>query len=549
LLRRAFSWTIVLLVVVLALPLAAGALVIDLGQVLHLNILASQAGLQPANAILTVEPAGDLPGSAAGRWLSGHADMARGRYQDAVQALSPLEPYAARYPLLLQDLLIAYSHTGLERQSVALYERDSPQIRPFPVVTEAVALSYLAQQPVGTTSADVLWRVLRLRPGDLYVNYHLRRMALAVGDQASAGTYERALTHFSLDAVDPVDERWMDYATSVIPDLLDEGLWDQTVAVNVAALLAWKHPTSRAVEDLMKALSEGHPANADWPFYLAEIYHRRGDLARASETYQEVLKRDPAYLPALLRLGMVAEAQGAREQALGWYQQYHHAAPEDPVGLEKLTTLSEQMGQADAAELRSKLSEMLDDRKWVATQLGVAPDDVILGPNLVQNSDFTAWQGNRPVDWEIGTYLGKGHDSGLYASGRDELGVDQPALRIVTLWGGNMDDGTTTYSEYGGTLFPIQNSKYLIRLQYAARNFDGGQGLLFLGEYDRLGGKAVANQGLLDSGLLWQQVRLLATGPDTPTYMGPLLRDWGVGQLQAKDFQVQEIKLRQGAGK
>ena len=179
--------------------------------------------------------------------------------------------------------------------------------------------------------------------------------------------------------MDPTDERWLDYAASVIPDLLDEGLWDQTVAVNVAALLAWKHPESGAVEDLMKALAEGQPANADWPFYLAEIYHRRGDLARAAEIYQEVLKRDPAYLPALLRLGMVVEAQGVRKQALGWYQQYHHDAPEDPVGLEKLTTLSEQMGQANASELRSKLSEMLDDRKWVANQLGVESERCDLG--------------------------------------------------------------------------------------------------------------------------------------------------------------------------
>ena len=469
---------------------------INLGQVLHLNILAAQAGLQPADAVLNLEPAPDLRGSAVGRWLSGHVAMAQGRYQDAAQALSPLEPYAARYPLLLQDLLIAYSHTGLDRQSVALYEREAVRLRPYPAVTEAVALSYLAQQPAGAASADALRRVLDLRPSDLYANYHLRRIALAAGDQASAGTYERALTHFSLDAVDPTDERWLDYAAGVIPDLLDEGLWDQTVAVNVAALLAWKHPESGAVEDLMKTLAEGQPENADWPFHLAEVYHRRGDLTRAAETYQEVLKRDPAYLPALLRLGMVAEAQGVREQALGWYQQYHHDAPEDPVGLEKLTALSEQMGLANASELRSKLSEMLDDRKWVATQLGVAPDDVILGPGLVQNGDFAAWRGNMPADWEIGAYLGKGHDSGLYALGRDELDVDQPAVRIGTLWGGNLDDGTTTYSEYVEAPFLIQNAKYLIRLRYAARNFDGAEGLLFLGEYARPGGTVVANQGL-----------------------------------------------------
>ena len=113
-------------------------------------------------------------------WPSRRDDRGRGSGAIAVGA------DATRYPLLLQDLLIAYSHTGLERQSVALYERNAGGPRPFPAVTEAVALSYLAQQPAGATSADALQRVLRLRPGDLYANYHLRRMALAAGDQASA---------------------------------------------------------------------------------------------------------------------------------------------------------------------------------------------------------------------------------------------------------------------------------------------------------------------------------------------------------------------------
>lgn len=540
---HAFSGVLLLLILAFAAHYAAEALIINLGQVLHLHALTSQVEAQPSNAGPAWESMVGLPGSVAARWLSGHVAVAQRRYTDAVQALSPLEPYAVRHPLLLQDLLIAYSRTGRDRQAVALYERDAARVRPLPATTEAVALSYLAQQWAGAISVDALQRVLQLRPGDLYANYHLHRMALAVGDQVAAETYERALTHFSLDAVDPVDDRWLEYAASVIPALLKQGLWDQGIGVNVAALLAWKHFTSASVESLLQALADEHPANPDWLFYLAEVYQRRSDFARAAEVYQKVLARDPAYLPALLRLGMVAEAQGAREQALEWYQQYHHDAPGDPVGLSKLTVLSEQMGQADAADLRAKLSEMLDDRKWVATQLGIAPDDVILGPNLVQNGDFTSWRGDLPSGWEIGAYLGKGRDDALYVSGRDELDGDQPALRIMTLWGGHLEDGTPTYYEYRGTPFLTQNKQYLISLRYAARDVADGGGLLFLGEYARSGGLVVANQGLSDSLSLWQQVRFLTAGPSGPAYVGPLLRDGGAGRLEARTIQVQEIMV------
>jgi tetratricopeptide (TPR) repeat protein len=58
---------------------------------------------------------------------------------------------------------------------------------------------------------------------------------------------------------------------------------------------------------LLERLIERYPAEPDWPFYLAELYHRRGDLDRAEAAYRQVLETDPDYAQAYLRLGMIYE--------------------------------------------------------------------------------------------------------------------------------------------------------------------------------------------------------------------------------------------------
>ena len=78
-LRRTLPWALLLLILALALPLATSAVVINLGQVLHLNILAAQTGLQPTDApsLRSLRPISMIP--PAGRWLTGHVAIAQGR--------------------------------------------------------------------------------------------------------------------------------------------------------------------------------------------------------------------------------------------------------------------------------------------------------------------------------------------------------------------------------------------------------------------------------------------------------------------------------------
>ena len=101
----------------------------------------------------------------------------------------------------------------------------------------------------------------------------------------------------------PTDERLLEYAAQVIPKLLEKGMWDREKTLNVVSYLVWQHNTAAGVVQLLEDLSARYPTQPDWPFYLAELYHRRGDLDQAETAYEQVLQIDPEYAQGYLRLG------------------------------------------------------------------------------------------------------------------------------------------------------------------------------------------------------------------------------------------------------
>lgn len=100
---------------------------------------------------------------------------------------------------------------------------------------------------------------------------------------------------------------------------------------------------------MLERLSVKYPSEADWFFYLAELYHRRVALDQAESVYQQVLEINPDFAPALLRLGMVAEARtqgtGANQIAqknvmLERYSAYYKQRPSDWLGIKKLAGMA-----------------------------------------------------------------------------------------------------------------------------------------------------------------------------------------------------------------
>jgi hypothetical protein len=217
--------------------------------------------------------------SVAIRWGLGRQALAVGDAITAVEALEPIVNQAKYNSLLHQDAWIAFSHAQMPHQVIALYESFPPQ-RWTRVMSDTMALAYLETEGQGALE-EVGW----LRPGDLYVNYHLWQEAQRIGDLTGAAAYREMLTHFPMGAVSPADERLLDYVADVVPDLLEEGLWHRDKALDVISFLVWRHNGAPGVERLLERLVERYPAEPDWPFYLAELYHGRGDLERAEAAW------------------------------------------------------------------------------------------------------------------------------------------------------------------------------------------------------------------------------------------------------------------------
>jgi tetratricopeptide (TPR) repeat protein len=493
--------------------------------------------------------------SLSARWALGRAALAAG---DAETAASTLEPLMGgkigHNPLLYRDVLTALSYGGRPESVVALYESAS-SLQRTQAISDAVALAYLDLATRGQGDGGQgevrqwLERARGLRPGDLYVNYCLWKQAREAGDMAAAAIYSETLAYFPLEAIHPADERLLNYAADAIPDLLEEGLWDRDKALNTVSFLVWQHNGAAGVERLLERLIERYSSEPDWPFYLAELYHRQGSLAQAEAAYQQVLAVDPAYTQAYLRLGMVAET-GCKspvvsceglEEAAGWYKQYSNMVPDDVLGLRKLAEIYETLGRPEAAVLREEFEARTSGQRIAAELLGVPEQNVELGPNLVENGEFDVWEGVNPVGWQPGFYLGRHGDSGLHVAGEDALATEGKAVRLVTLWGGLMPDGTRTHAEYVGKSFPVTDIKYLVSLYYCSQHFTEGSGLAFLGDYVHSGGLVLAYYSLPHSGGQWRVVHTLVDGPSASTSVVPLVRDWGVGQLWVQAFVVRSV--------
>ena len=331
--RRAWLVGLLILLLLLSGRALAGAALVNVGMLNLRNGLMEVEGLEPATypfyraldrspvagrAMMSLRHAVALDNnSSSARWALGRAALAAGDGQAAAEVLGELLGEAERRSLLYLDVLVAFSRGERPEEVVGLHEAASPP-EPTQVISDTVALAYLdgvtGRQGEGETRR-LLEQVKRLRPGDLYANYHLWRLARQEGDLRAAAAYSQTLTYFPLEAVDPTDERLLDYAARVIPALLEEGMWDRGKTLNVVSYLVWQHNRAAGVERLLEDLIARYPAEPDWPFYLGELYHRRGNLNRAETAYKHVLQVNPEYAQAYLRLGMIyeARAEGARE--------------------------------------------------------------------------------------------------------------------------------------------------------------------------------------------------------------------------------------------
>jgi tetratricopeptide (TPR) repeat protein len=412
------------------------------------------------------------------QWVLLRAALAAGIPEAAIDSVNPLRDRVDRNPLLYIDVLKALSRCGQARDVISFYDAIQPP-EPTQAVSDTVALAYIDLARAEERGKELLCRAMQLRPADLSVHYGLLLQARQVGDLRALTAHNEALNYFSKSAVDPTDERLLGYVAEVVPKLLEQGLWQRDKATRVVSYLVWQHSQARELRELLDSLVERYPDDPHWHFYLGEFHHRRGDLAQAKTEYQEVVELEPSHTQAYLRLGRVAEGAcdenplACASQAAKYYSEYHTLVPNDVMGLKHLASAcsvleragvsnencsaaarrsalflhrssgtSSELGGSNsggdpgtpAATLRAALVVGTDDRYAVAESLGVQPETVSLGPNLLSISGAEVMQGGSLWSWKwSGMCNREPFGRGLFVGGVDRLDGDDP-VRITGVW-------------------------------------------------------------------------------------------------------------------
>lgn len=499
--------------------------------------------------------------SATVRWGAGRVALALGDAPSAAIALEPLAAQAGQNPLLDYDLLIAFSYGGRPEQVVNLYE-SSFSFQRTQLVSDTVALAYLdeSRRMEGQPRRETLQKALALRPGDLYANYALWQAAQEAVELPAAAVYSETLVYFPLAAIHPADERLLEYTVEVIPALLGDGLWDREKTLNVVSYLVWQQSESASVERLLVQLVERHPAEPDWLFYLAELYHRQGHFDQAELVYRRALQVDAMYAPAYLRLGLVAEAQSmtpgsqlreSMEEAAGWYEHYRMLAPDDLLGMKKLVKTYEMLGRSEVTTLGGELEARTDDRQIAAVLLGVPVEQVELGPNLVANGGFEVWTDKRPAGWMVSDMAtGSPWNRGRFVQGADGLDVwDGIAARIEGLWLEPLSHkepgrfGLWAWDEAQKDLQHIYldaQRSYLIAITYRTQGVPDGKVTLWLtGDVTNALDREI---GLPSTGGQWRRfARILCNPLYEPATIEPLVRIWTQGNVWLGDVTIRRV--------
>ena len=151
-----------------------------------------------------------------------------------------------------------------------------------------------------------------------------------------------------------------------------------------ASMYEWydgrSHWLARAIEMNQEALARD-PSSVEVQFGIAMVYCHQGRLADAKRALHAVLETDPQYVPACMRLGILAERNGDGDlhSALTWYRRAAELRPHDDDPWRYLAGLHRKLGQVEAAhEAALKVIEI------TSRKLEASMDDVVLLSRLAE---------------------------------------------------------------------------------------------------------------------------------------------------------------------
>ena len=144
-----------------------------------------------------------------------------------------------------------------------------------------------------------------------------------------------------------------------------------------ASMYEWydgrSHWLARAVEMNQEALARD-PGSVEVQFGIAMVYSHQGRVSDAKRALLAVLETDPQFVPACMRLGILAErSSGDLQSALTWYLRAAEIRPHDDDPWRYLAALYRKLGQVEAANDAALKVIEITSRKLEASL-----DDVVL---------------------------------------------------------------------------------------------------------------------------------------------------------------------------
>jgi tetratricopeptide (TPR) repeat protein len=358
-----------------------------------------------------------------------------GQGRRALEEAEPARP-DPQQPRKLKTL--AFEHL---QKAVRWDEDNTAATKLLPQAARDVLPIY-AEQEQWSEVQNACKKILAHAPESQLARYYRARAHEEAGEMEQATALYRELQYFELEEGGEPPA----YLGELMMRLDCHDIWELEQIVNVVSYLVWQEQAQQA-NGLLDYLEQAHPGDPRWPFYRGELYHRQGKLEQAQDAYLQTLELDAEYAQAYLQLGMASDEaseldSGEANQRLSepvlsnvegaarWYAEYNALAPEDLLGLKRLTETCATLAEAgiedescrDAAALRKELEAKTDDRRIVAELLEVPVEDVELGPNLVENGGFEEWLIGEPQGWKWSDMFSKEpFNAAAFAGGADEL--------------------------------------------------------------------------------------------------------------------------------
>jgi len=416
--------------------------------------------------------------------------LLQGDFENALDELTVAEAFQPRNSLIHLEIGSIYDEVGEPSKATEEYEKAG-----YGPKWDSAVVNYVVLAEEHLTSGDLglavqtLRQALRADSDNLYVHYLLDTIGR---ETPSLGLPQQDLEHFSMRQWD--DQRFGSLIARAFEKLIEEERLDGEVASQVVSFLIWQGHYVEARNALAYLCDKGEKSAYSCYVDTGEIWLRQGEWGQAIGAFSRAIELDPVCDTGVyLQIGFAYEQAGNPDAAFDWYTRYSEAAPDDLMGLRHLASLCEKYPQECGAQnWQETLVQRTDDKLIASELLGISPDEIVLGPNLIDNGDFE--RGDRqPEGWKWLTWIGGDRGKGAFHGGIDSLGAYEgvQALRISNLWLEQVQDLGPVRAGYWSQLRPGTSlegqSLYVLSLYYriagsqkrAKIYFPGGDEVLF----------------------------------------------------------------------